>query len=329
MNRRTVLAGALAAMGGRVAAQPVRAGTPPRIGILSVRAPDWSLALNAALLDGLRELGYVDGRNVVIDYPDAQGREDRLPGIAADLVRKGVDVIVVIGPAPLPAAREATTIIPIVMVAGSADPVREGIAASLARPGGNVTGLTYAEPDRFKKQLELLKAMVRRVARVCVLWDFDTATYARDWQAPLSDAARILGIALQEPIHVAKADDLPHAFATMRQRRIDAFLVAAGSFLLPARAQVAELALEAKLPGIAAFRLFPEAGLLMSYGPDLGDIQRRAAGYIDRILKGTKPGDLAIQLPSKFDLAINLRTAQALALTVDPSLQLRATDLYR
>jgi len=325
MNRRAFLTTTFGVVAAPAFAQ---VGRPARIGILSVRAPDWSIALNAALLEGLRGLGYVDGRNVVIDYPDAQGREDRLPGMAADFVRKGVDVIVVVGPAPLPAARAATREIPIVMVAGSADPVREGIAASLARPGGNVTGLTYAEPDRFKKQLELLKAMVRRVTRVCVLWDFDTATYEPDWRGPLSEAARILDVSVQEPVHVGSVDELPGAFETMKQRRTDAFIVASGSFLLPARARVAELATQARLPGIAAFKQFPEAGLLMSYGPDIVEINRRAGGYVDRILKGAKPGDLPIELPSKFDLAINLRTAQALGLAVDQSLRLRATELY-
>jgi len=325
MNRRAFLTTTFGVVAAPAFAQ---VGRPARIGILSVRAPDWSIALNAALLEGLRGLGYVDGRNVVIDYPDAQGREDRLPGMAADFVRKGVDVIVVVGPAPLPAARAATREIPIVMVAGSADPVREGIAASLARPGGNVTGLTYAEPDRFKKQLELLKAMVRRLTRVCVLWDFDTATYEPDWRGPLSEAARILDVSVQEPVHVGSVDELPRAFETMKQRGTDAFIVASGSFLLPARARVAELATQARLPGIAAFKQFPEAGLLMSYGPDIVEINRRAGGYVDRILKGAKPGDLPIELPSKFDLAINLRTAQALGLAVDQSLRLRATELY-
>lgn len=328
MNRRALLAGALGVLAGPAIAQRAK-GRPARIGILAVRAPDRSLELNIALMGGLRELGLVEGRDIVIEYPDAQGREDRLPGIAADLVRMGVDVLVVIGPAPMPAARAATKDIPIVMVAGSADPVREGIAVSLARPGGNVTGLTYAEPDRFKKQLELLKAMVRRMTRMCVLWDFGTATYVRDWQAPLAEAARILGITVQEPIHVASLDALPRAFETMNQQRTHAFIVASGTFLLPARARVAELATQAGLPGIGAFKQFAEAGVLMSYGPDLVDMQRRAGGYVGRILNGAKPGDLPIELPSKFDFAINLRTAQALGLAVDPSLQLRATHLYR
>jgi putative ABC transport system substrate-binding protein len=144
----------------------------------------------------------------------------------------------------------------------------------------------------------------------------------------LSEAARILDISVQEPVHVGSVDELPGAFETMKQRRTDAFIVASGSFLLPARARVAELATQARLPGIAAFKQFPEAGLLMSYGPDIVEINRRAGGYVDRILKGAKPGDLPIELPSKFDLAINLRTAQALGLAVDQSLRLRATELY-
>jgi putative ABC transport system substrate-binding protein len=327
MKRRRFMTSALAALAAPAIAQSAK-GRPARIGILALRPPDRSLPLNAALIDGLRDQGYVEGRNIVLDFPDAKWREDRLPAIAADFVRGRVHVIVVIGPAPMPAALKATREIPIVMVAGSADPVGEGIAASLARPGGNVTGLTYAEPDRFKKQLELLRAMVPRVARIGVLWDFDTASYIRDWQGPLGDAARVLAVSVQEPIHVASVDELPRAFETMKQRQTDALLVASGSFLLTERDRLARLALQARLPGIAAFRQFAEAGLLMSYGPDLADINRRAGGYIGRILKGARPGDLPIELPSKFDLAINLRTAQALALRVDPSLQVRATELY-
>lgn len=328
MDRRVFLT-CVTALTVEAVAQPAAVGRSAHIGILSLRESGRSTPFNAALLDGLRDHGYVDGGNAVVEFPDAQGSEDRLRDIAAEFVRKRVDVILVIGPAPLPFARMATRDIPIVMVASSADPVREGVAASLARPGGNVTGLTYAEPDRFRKQLELLKAMVRRVKRVCALWDFDTAAYERDWRAPLGDAGRILDVTIQEPVRVSDVGDLPRAFETMRQRQIDAFIVATGGFIMGARARLAELATQAKLPGIAAFKEFPEAGLLMSYGPDLADINRRAGAYVDRILKGARAGDLPIELPNKFDLAINLRTAGSLGLTVDTSLQLRATYLYR
>jgi putative ABC transport system substrate-binding protein len=278
-------------------------------------------------MEGLRAQGYVDGQNLVIEYPDADGREDRLPELAAQLVRKKVDVILVIGPAPLPAARNATRSIPLVMVASSSDPVAEGVAVSLARPGGNVTGLTYAEPDRFKKQLEMLKSAAERVRRITVLWDFDLKTFHRDWEGPLASAGRTLGLTVQEPIRVGTEDELPAAFTTMKRREADAFLVASSGFLFPSRHRVSELAREHSLPAIAAFKEFPQAGLLMSYGPDLPDINRRAAGYVDKIMKGAKPGDLAIELPNKFELAINLKTAKALGLTVPQGLLLRADEL--
>jgi putative ABC transport system substrate-binding protein len=330
MHRRAFLAtAAVATLAPPVAAQVPAAAKPARIGILSLRQRAEPNPLTEALVEGLRERGYIDGRNVVIEFPDALGHEDRLPDLAAGLVRSGVDVILVIGPAPLPAARNATRSIPIVMVASSADPVAEGIAASIARPGGNVTGLTYAEPDRFKKQLELLKGAAPRVARVAVLWDFDVDVFRRFWERPLGDAARLLGMSVQAPVRVRTAAELPDAFAAMKKGRADAFLVAAGGVNLPARAEIAMLALEHRLPGIAAFREFPQAGLLMSYGPDLPDINRRAGGYVDRILRGAKPGDLPIELPNRFELVVNLKTAKALGLSLPQPLLLRATEIVR
>lgn len=311
-------------------ASPLRAQAParvPRIGVLSIRLLGRDNPLNAPLMEGLRDHGYVDGRNIEILFTDTQGREERLPELALDLVRRRVDVIVVIGPAPLEPARRATRTIPIVMVASSADPVGEGIAASLSRPGGNVTGLTYAEPDRFKKQLEFLKSAAGRVTRLTVLWDFDLGVYKRDWEAPLAAAGLALGIAILEPVRIRLADELPAAFATIRERRADALLVASGGALLPARERVAALAIEHRLPAIAAFKEFPQAGLLMSYGPDLPDINRRAGGYVDRILKGAKPGDLPIELPSKFDLVVNQKTARALGIVVPQPVLMRATDV--
>lgn len=331
MDRRAFLSGmTIGAVATRLAAQTPPTGKTARIGILSMRSPGVSNPFTEALMQGLRERGYLEGRNLVIEYPDARGREDRLPELAADLVRRQVDVILIVGPAPLEAARKATTTIPLVMVASTSDPVAEGVAASLARPGGNVTGLTYAEPDRFKKQLELLKSAAVRATRVAVLWDFDLATFRRYWEAPLADAGRILGMNIQDPIRVQDAQELPSAFTRMKQRQADAILVASGgSSLLPARAQVAELALQHRLPAIAAFREFPQAGLLMSYGPDLPDINRRAGGYVDRILNGAKPGDLPIELPSKHDLVINLNTAKALGLPIPQPVLLRANEVIR
>jgi putative ABC transport system substrate-binding protein len=328
MDRRTFVSTlAIAALATPLGAQTLPTGRVARIGILSLRKRGVASPLAEALMLGLRDYGYIEGQNLVIEYPDALGREDRLPELAAGLVRNNVDLILIMGPAPLAAARKSTKTIPLVMVASSSDPVAEGVAASLARPGGNVTGLTYAETDRFKKELELLKAAAARVARVGVLWDFDLDVFRRFWATPLADAGRILGLEILDPVRVGNAQELPAAFAQITQRQADAILVASGGSLLPARATVAELAVRHGLPAIAAFKEFPQAGLLMSYGPDFHDIGRRAAGYVDRILKGAKPGDLPIELPSKHELVINVGTAKSLKLAIPQSLILRANEV--
>jgi putative ABC transport system substrate-binding protein len=330
IDRRTFLSGvAIGVLATPLAAQAPPTGKPARIGILALRPRGVSNPATEALMQGFHKLGYVEGRNLVIEYPDALGSEDRLAELAADLVRKQVDVILIIGPAPLEAARKATKTVPLVMVASSSDPVAEGVAVSLARPGGNITGLTYAESDRFKKQLELLRSAADRVTHVAVLWDFDLKTYRRYWEVPLADAGRILGLNIQEPVRVRNAQELAAAFTLMKDRQANAMLIASGGPLFQARAQVGELALQYRLPAIAAFKEFPQTGLLMSYGPDISDINRRAAGYVDKIFKGAKPGDLPIELPNKFELAINLKTAKALGITIPQSLLLRAHEVIQ
>ena len=332
MDRRAFVTGALGALSAPAPGQGTRVAGRLRLGVLSLRSPISSSSASppsAALVEGLREHGYVEGRHLEIDWPDTLGHEDRLPAAAAELVRKQVDILLVIGPAPLFAAHKATKEIPIVMVASSADPVRDKVAVSLARPGGNITGLTYAEPDRFKKQLEILKTVVPRAQRVAVLWDFDLAFYRRDWERPLGEAARLLGLTIEDPVQVLTAAELPQAFETLTRRQVEALIVASGGFMFSARDRVAELAAAARLPGIAAFKEFAQAGLLVSYGPDLPDLNRRAAGFVDRIVKGARPGALPIELPSRFELALNLRTAKLLGLRVDEGLQLLATQIYR
>ncbi len=325
--RRTFLAAAAASLAGgsRVArAQP--AGKVYRVGVLS---PAETPIGAATFIDGMRALGYIDGRNVVYERRFASGRLERLPELAADLVRIPVDVIVVAGPGPLRAATNATKTIPIVMMASSSDPVGEGVAASLARPGGNVTGLTYAESSqRFGKQLEFLKEAAPGIVRVAVWWDMAMTIYGESWAAPLEGAARKLGLAILPPVQVLSRDGIDGAFAAFRQRRADALLVTIGGPTSDYRGPVAAAALRNRLPTVAAFKEFTEAGGLVSYGPDFFGIYRRAAYYADRILKGTPAGEIPIELP-KYELAVNVATAKALGLPLPQSLLLRADKVYR
>jgi putative ABC transport system substrate-binding protein len=309
------------------AAQP--AGRVYRVGFLATDSrpavPPPSLS---AFLDGLRELGYVERQNLVIEWRFAEGDFARLPALAADLVRGPVDVIAVAGPGPIRAAKEASTSIPIVMLAGSSDPVAEGLVASLARPGGNITGLTYAvSPERFGKQLALLKEAVGRVARVAVLWDLDLTFFRERWATPLGEAARRLGLDLHGPVQVREPGELAAAFAAIVGQRAEAIFIATGGPLYQHRARVAELAIRHRLATVAAFKEFPQAGGLMSYGPDLPDIYRQGARYVDRILKGARPADLPVEQPTKFDLVVNLRTAKALGLAIPPLVLAQATEL--
>ena len=332
MNRRRIaLCACLALGGGSVAAQVTPSTIQARVGFLIFSAPPSEPHPSAeALLQGLRAAGYIEGRNLVIERRYAEGRADRLPDLAADLVRRRVDVIMVFGPAPLQAARAATSSIPLVMLASSSDPVADGVAASLARPGGNITGLTYAvSSERFGKQLELLKLAAGRLTRVAVLSDLDLTTFRRSLAAPLAEAGRMLSLEVLAPTVVQDIRDLPAAFSSMRTLQADAMLVATGGPLSGARGRVAELALQNRLPSIAAFKEFAHNGLLMSYGPNLPDIYRRGAKYVDRILRGANAGDLPIELPTTYELVVNLRTAKILGLAVPRSLLLRADEVIQ
>ncbi len=321
------LAGA-AALHGRAALAQAKV---VRVGFLVFQAPPNPADPNSRSVEqGLLDAGYVEGRNLVIERRYAQGNAQLLPALAAELVQAQVDVIMIFGPAPLEAARRATRTIPLVMLASSSDPVADGLAVSLARPGGNITGLTYAvSSGRFGKQLELLQLAAPRLGRVAVLWDLDLEIYRRSWAAPMADAARTLGLEVLAPTIVQAARDLPEAFAQMKRQRADAILVATGGPLNAARAQVGALAIQHQLPTIAAFKAFVQAGLLMSYGPDLPDINRRGASYVDRIVKGARPGELPIELPIKYELVINRTTARALGITIPQELLLRADEVIQ
>jgi putative ABC transport system substrate-binding protein len=310
------------------AAQP--ANRVKRVGFLAPVRSDVRSSLNEAFALGLRELGHVDGQNVIVEWRYGDGTQQRLTALAAELVRIPVDVIVVAGPIPLRAAREATATIPIVMAASSADPVGDGVAASLARPGGNITGLTYAvTTERFGKQLEMLKEIAPAASRIAVWWDLDLAQFRQSWATPLDVAARNLGLQVLEPFQVLDEATIDPAFASMNQQRADAVLVAIGGPTHRYRARVAATALAHRLPTMSAFKQFTEDGGLVSYGPSFPDIYRRAASYVDRILKGAKPGELPIELPSKYELVINLATARALGLTVPQSLLVRADEVIQ
>jgi putative ABC transport system substrate-binding protein len=331
MDRR-VFIGSLAlgtlAWPGNARAQPAR--RVPRIGIPTfagtideITGPDPSRPSIKALLRGLRELGYVYGRDFVTEPRAGEGRPERWPGMAAELVRLQVDVIVAPGPI-LPALKQATSTIPIVMAAGP-DPVGDGFVRSLGRPGGNFTGLSLQEIETTGKRLELLKELVPSAVPVAVLWNNVNPNSPRYWQAAEA-AARKRGWKLLK-LEIRDAGELEGAFKTAMSARAGALLTLASTLLFHRIRQVAELAATNRLPAMYELRPYVEAGGLMSYSADIDEIWRRAAAFVDKILKGARPGDLPIEQPTKFELVINLKTARALGLTIPQSLLLRADQV--
>jgi putative ABC transport system substrate-binding protein len=301
-------------------AQP--AGKVPRIGILRAGSPPDPFV--EAFRQGLRELGYAEGHSIKIEYRWAEGREERLPGLAADLVRLGVDVIVAGGTQAL-AVRHHTTTIPIVMPV-AADPVGAGLVASIARPGGNVTGLAFPSEDLPGKWMELLKETLPRMSRVAVLWHPATEV----GQVRVSEAAaESLGLSVHA-LKVQRPDDLATAFAEAQKRRAEGLIVLSSPFLFAHRTRIVELAAKHRLPTMYHQQEFVVgSGGLMSYGPNLRDLFRRAATYVDKILKGAKPADLPVEQPTKFELVINLKTAKALGLTIPPAVLARADEVIQ
>ena len=274
-----------------------------------------------AFRQGLRELGYVEGQNIAIEFRWAEGKYDRLPGLAAELVRLKVSIIVATSSNAIQVAKQATDTIPIVM-ASVGDPVAVGFVASLARPGGNITGISNMEPDLVGKQLELLKEILPKVSRVALLWNPANpgdAALLRQAQ----DAARALGIRLQ-PLGVRDLGEIDSAFAATSTERAGAVIVLADTVLVDHRTRIADHALRRRLPTVFGVSQFAEAGGLLAYGPSLADGFRRAALYVDKILKGAKPADLPIAQPTKVELVINLETAKALGLAIPQTLLLRA-----
>ena len=297
-----------------------------RIGFLNVGTPATSPARQEVFRQGLRDLGYLEGKNIVIEWRYAEGKLDRLPALAAELVRLKVDVIVTGGGISTRSAKDATVTIPIVMTQ-DIDPVGNGFVASLARPGGNITGLSTLAPEISGKQMELLKEIVPKFARVAVL---GTTTNPGTAQALKETelAAGAFKVQLQY-LDVLGSKDIDTGFQTASKARADAVLVLISSVLNTHRAPVVNLAVKSRLPVIYPFPEFVEAGGLISYGVSFADLWRRAATYVDKILKGAKPADLPVEQPTKFELIINLKAAKQIGLTIPPNVLVRADKVIK
>jgi putative ABC transport system substrate-binding protein len=298
----------------------------PRIGFLSASSPAALSARIEAFRQGLRELGYVEGKNIVIEWRSAEGKLDRLPALAAELVRLKVDIIVTAGPSLTHAAKEATSTIPIVMTFDP-DPVGSGFVASLARPGGNITGLSTLSPEISGKQLELLKETVPKLSRGAVLGNSTSPGNAQALRE-MELAAEAFKAKLQY-LDVLDPKDIETAFRAASKGRADAILVLPSPVLTSQRTQIVDLAVKSRLPAIYWRSDFVEAGGLMSYGTSQNDLDRRAATYVDKILKGTKPADLPVEQPTKFELVINLKTAKQIGLTVPQKVLARADKVIK
>jgi putative ABC transport system substrate-binding protein len=298
-----------------------------RIGFLGARSrstpanPD---AYYDAFVRGMRELGYVEGSNLAIEWRFADGKYERLPGLAAELVQLKIDVLVTHGDVATPAAKRATSKIPIVMAA-NIDPVGAGLIASLARPGGNITGMSITAIEVQPKQLELLKAMIPGLSRVAFVAHPDTPTTPEQLKSVQTNANQI-GISVSSVLARTR-EDIERGFVTIKRDRADAVIVGPDSFFILNRQQIADLALKNGLPSMFPLREQTEAGGLMSYGVNIAESYRHAAVYVDKILKGAKPSELPVEQPTKYDLVINKRTAKALGLTIPRELLLRADEV--
>ena len=306
-----------------------QAGNVPRIGYLatgSLETPEARRVVDA-FRQGLRERGYVEGQNIVIEYRAADGNIERFPGLAAELVRLKVDVIVAPSVPAARAAQQATTTIPVVApVMG--DPVGDGLVTSLARPGGNITGLTFLGPELVPKRMQLLKEALPGISRVAVLWQPDAFSErtTKDMFREMEGAAGAVGVELRF-VDVRGADELDRAFSAITAELANALVVFPSPILFNERRRVVDLAAKYRLPSMFGWREGVELGGLISYGARIDDLFRRSATFVDKILKGAKPGDLPVEQPTKFELVINLKTAKTLGLTVPPSVLARADEV--
>ena len=295
----------------------------PRIGFLSPFIGSAS-EFHEAFRQGLRDLGYVDGQNIAIESRSSEGRDDRLPDLAAELVRLKVDVIVTTGPVAVRAAKEATGTIPIVMGAVG-DAIEFGFVASLARPGGNITGSSWLNTELSAKRLELLKETLPKVARVAALWDQATgAAYLR----PVEEAARSLALQLHA-LEVRSPNDFDSAFERAKKAGAGGLVIVPSPVFNAHRTRLVELAAKSRLPAMYFRREFVDAGGLMAYGPSFNDLYRRAATYVDKLLKGAKPAELPVEQPTKFELIINLKAAKQIGLTIPPNVLARADKVIK
>jgi putative ABC transport system substrate-binding protein len=321
IERRKFLATLGAAAAWPLATHAQQAGKIHKVGYLSPSLPS---VYSPLLFDNLRELGWIEGKNVTFEYRFAENRLERLPELAAELVRLNVDVIVGVGTLGPLAAKRATTTIPIVMLSAG-DPLGTGLVDSLARPGGNVTGMSLMVPDLGGKRLELLKELLPRLSRVAVFWNAANpypAIVFKETQA----AGRTLGIEVHS-LEVRAPDDLDGAFAAARQQHPDALISVEDPLTFTYRKRIADFAVAEQLPSLHGFSEEVKAGALISYGANQPDLIRRAAAYVDKILKGAKPADLPVQQPTTFELVINLKTARALGLEIPATLLARADEV--
>ena len=313
-------------LGGAAAAWPLaaRAQTKaPRIGWLSTGSPNSHRVSLAAFRDGLRALGYIEGENVTIEFRWAEGNLARLPELASQLVQQQVDIILAGGSTGAKAAKDATSVIPII-AAGVGDLVELGLVTSFARPGGNLTGFVTAAPETAAKRLQIMTEIAPQARRAVVLWT-GASNSALEWKV-VTQSASPLGLAL-EPYEARTLQDLESALAAIVRSAAELFFVLNDPFIFTHRKIIIESAGKSRLPAIYGFREFVDDGGLISYGPNISDGYHRAALYVDRVLKGAKPADLPVQAPTKYDLVINLKTAKALGLTVPPTLLATADEV--
>ena len=318
-----LLGGPAAAAAWSLAAWAQQAGPLPTIGFLVAGTPTSHGQWVAAFVQRLRELGWIEGRTITIEYRWAEGRSERFAEIAAELVRRKVDVIVTSATEAIVAAKQATSVIPIVFAAAG-DPVGTGLVASLARPGGNVTGLSIQQTDVAAKRLELLREIVPGLRRLAILGNVSGPAVVLDMREAEA-AAGTLGLEVITS-EIRRGDDIAPAFAALKGRA-EALYLPIDPLVNTHRLRINTLALAARLPTMHTFREGVEVGGLISYGPNVPDLFRRAANYVDKILRGTKPGDIPVEQPSKFDLIINLTTAKALDLSIPDSFLLRADEV--